>query len=153
MRWPGLSWPGSAWPPCLDTPASSAQSGTAAARSSWASCRHNKPGGGNNLSSHSIPISHYYSLVSAASSVAWPRRLLRSLRLASIATCGLGAISTGRPLAGQLIRPGAVSAHRAGPVTTRSCGGRIIWSLLPLLNLPRLADADSTARTTNIRTV
>ena len=109
--------------------------------------------GRNNLSSHDIPISHYYSLVSAASSVAWPRRLLRFLRLASIATCGLGAVSTGRPLAGQLIRPGAVSAHRAGPVTTRSCGGRIIWSLLPLLNLPRLADADSTARTTNIRTV
>ena len=108
--------------------------------------------GGNNLSSHDIPISHY-SLVSAASSVAWPRRLLRFLRPASIATCGLGAVSTGRPLTRQLIRPGAVSAHRAGPVTTRSCGGRIIWSLLPLLNLPRLADADSTARTTNIRTV
>ena len=77
-----------------------------------------------------IPISHYYSLVSAASSVAWPRRLLRFLRLASVATCRIGAVSTVRPLARQLIRPGTVSAHRAGPVTTLSCGGRIIWSLL-----------------------
>ena len=76
-----------------------------------------------------IPISHY-SLVSAASSVAWPRRLLRFLRLASVATCRIGAVSTVRPLARQLIRPGTVSAHRAGPVTTLSCGGRIIWSLL-----------------------
>ena len=77
-----------------------------------------------------IPICHYYSLVSAASSVAWPRRLLRFLRLASVATCRIGAVSTVRPLARQLIRPGTVSAHRAGPVTTLSCGGRIIWSLL-----------------------
>ena len=81
-----------------------------------------------------IPISHY-SLVSAASSVAWPRRLLRFLRLASVATCWIGAVSTGRPLARQLIRPGTVSAHRAGPVTTLSCGGRIIWSLLPWIYL------------------
>ena len=79
-----------------------------------------------------IPISHYYSLVSAASSVAWPRRLLRP---ASIATRRIGAVSTGRPLARQLIRPGTVSAQWAGPVITRSCGGRIIWRLLPWIYL------------------